>query len=185
MADSDPVLEKLRRICLALPNTKETMTWGSPHFRVGEKIFTGYGTEDDDARPDPKKVSGRHAPVESRKKALSSTEVKKRPSISAKVTLDEQAALIAADPNRFFVPPYVGSKGWVGIYMDGRLDWTMVEALVEKSFRNVAKVREVQALDSARGSQITAVPAKAPRAKKAAPRRKAAKKSARTPKGRR
>jgi len=36
-------LERLRRICLALPDTKETLTWGEPHFRVGEKIFCGFG----------------------------------------------------------------------------------------------------------------------------------------------
>jgi predicted DNA-binding protein (MmcQ/YjbR family) len=42
----DPVLEKLRAICLALPDTKQTITWGKPHFRVGEKIFAGYGAED-------------------------------------------------------------------------------------------------------------------------------------------
>ena len=36
-------LERFRKICLELPNTKETITWGEPHFRVGEKIFAGYG----------------------------------------------------------------------------------------------------------------------------------------------
>ena len=35
----------MRRICLALPDTKETPTWGQPHFRVGEKIFSGLGEE--------------------------------------------------------------------------------------------------------------------------------------------
>ena len=43
---TDP-LERLRGICLALPDTKETLTWGSPYFRVGDKIFAGYGDEDD------------------------------------------------------------------------------------------------------------------------------------------
>ena len=38
-------LKKHRTICLALPNTKETLSWGSPHFRVGEKIFSGFGEE--------------------------------------------------------------------------------------------------------------------------------------------
>ena len=42
---ADRTLEKLRAICLALPDTKETPTWGKPHFRVGEKIFCGYGEE--------------------------------------------------------------------------------------------------------------------------------------------
>jgi predicted DNA-binding protein (MmcQ/YjbR family) len=39
------VLAKMRKICLALPDTKETLTWGEPHFRVGEKIFAGCGLE--------------------------------------------------------------------------------------------------------------------------------------------
>jgi len=39
-------LERFRKICLELPNTKETITWGEPHFRVGEKIFAGYGEKD-------------------------------------------------------------------------------------------------------------------------------------------
>jgi predicted DNA-binding protein (MmcQ/YjbR family) len=38
-------LAKMREICLALPETKETPTWGKPHFRVGEKIFAGLGEE--------------------------------------------------------------------------------------------------------------------------------------------
>src|SRR5262249_41567810 len=41
----DAALAKMRRICLALPDTKETPTWGQPHFRVGEKIFAGCGAE--------------------------------------------------------------------------------------------------------------------------------------------
>lgn len=41
----DQALAKLRTICLALPNTKETLTWGKPHFRVGEKIFCGCGEQ--------------------------------------------------------------------------------------------------------------------------------------------
>ncbi len=43
------VLKKLRKIGLALPNTTETLTWGKPHFRVGEKIFCGCG--EDQGRP--------------------------------------------------------------------------------------------------------------------------------------
>jgi predicted DNA-binding protein (MmcQ/YjbR family) len=45
MAKADGILEKLRLICLALPDTKETLTWGKPHFRVGDKIFAGFGEE--------------------------------------------------------------------------------------------------------------------------------------------
>ena len=45
MAKPSPVLTKVREICLSLPDTKETPTWGQPHFRVGEKIFAGCGEE--------------------------------------------------------------------------------------------------------------------------------------------
>jgi predicted DNA-binding protein (MmcQ/YjbR family) len=42
----DRTFEKISALCLALPGTKLTMTWGSPHFRVGEKIFCGFGADD-------------------------------------------------------------------------------------------------------------------------------------------
>jgi predicted DNA-binding protein (MmcQ/YjbR family) len=45
MAKSTNALERMREICLSLPDTKETPTWGSPHFRVGEKIFAGCSEE--------------------------------------------------------------------------------------------------------------------------------------------
>jgi predicted DNA-binding protein (MmcQ/YjbR family) len=45
MARTDRVLDRLRKLCLSLPDTKETITWGTPHFRVGEKIFAGCGEE--------------------------------------------------------------------------------------------------------------------------------------------
>jgi predicted DNA-binding protein (MmcQ/YjbR family) len=45
MKPFDAALAKMRRICLTLPETKETPTWGQPHFRVGEKIFAGLGEE--------------------------------------------------------------------------------------------------------------------------------------------
>jgi predicted DNA-binding protein (MmcQ/YjbR family) len=45
-AKTDASFEKIRALCLALPDTKLTMTWGSPHFRVGEKIFCGFGADD-------------------------------------------------------------------------------------------------------------------------------------------
>ena len=45
----EQVLDELRKICLVLPQTKETVTWGKPHFRVGEKIFCG--CSEDQGRP--------------------------------------------------------------------------------------------------------------------------------------
>jgi predicted DNA-binding protein (MmcQ/YjbR family) len=64
MTEADDNLAKMRAICLALPDTSETPTWGTPHFRVGDKIFAGYGEHED------------------------------RASIGFKATKEEQAALI-------------------------------------------------------------------------------------------
>jgi predicted DNA-binding protein (MmcQ/YjbR family) len=43
MPKTDPALARMRAICLALPDTRETLTWGAPHFRVGDKIFASCG----------------------------------------------------------------------------------------------------------------------------------------------
>ena len=52
-----------------------------------------------------------------------------------------QAVLVGADPMRFFVPPYVGPKGWIGIRLDPRVDWKEVATLVERSYRLIAPKR--------------------------------------------
>ena len=52
-----------------------------------------------------------------------------------------QAILVGADPARFFVPPYVGPKGWIGIRLDARVDWKEVATLVERSYRLIAPKR--------------------------------------------
>ena len=55
--------------------------------------------------------------------------------------------LVASVPVRFFVPKYVGSKGWVGIRLDGDPDWTEVAETVEDSYRMIAPNRLVAQLD--------------------------------------
>ncbi len=60
-----------------------------------------------------------------------------------------QEALTGADPARFFRPPYVGVRGWVGVLLAGRPDWNHVAALIEEAYRAVAPVRLVRELDAA------------------------------------
>jgi predicted DNA-binding protein (MmcQ/YjbR family) len=60
-AKSDASFKKLSALCLALPDTKLTMTWGSPHFRVGEKIFCGFGVDADGAEVMSMKLAPEHA----------------------------------------------------------------------------------------------------------------------------
>lgn len=58
--------------------------------------------------------------------------------VTCKAAPGEQAILVASDPVRFFVPAYVGSKGWVGVRLDTSVDWREVAELAEDSYRLIA-----------------------------------------------
>ena len=104
-------LARLRKICLALPEGIEQETWEIPTFRVRAKIFVMYTADDD------------------------------RPAIWMKAPPGSQEILVGADPDRFFVPPYVGHKGWIGMHLDDRPNWREVATLVERSYRMTAPKR--------------------------------------------
>lgn len=59
-----------------------------------------------------------------------------------------QEALVAAEPERFFVPAYVGSKGWIGARLDAAHDWDEIAELIRDSYRMVAP-RRLAALSDA------------------------------------
>ncbi|GLW26034.1 phosphoribosylglycinamide formyltransferase [Microbispora amethystogenes] len=61
-----------------------------------------------------------------------------------------QQALVASDPERFFVPPYVGAKGWVGARLDAAQDWAEIAELLEDSYRMIAPKRLSGLLDRRR-----------------------------------
>ena len=103
--------ECLRAICLALPEAAEKEAWGDPTFRVRDKIFAM-----------EKRGDGRI-------------------SLWCKAPSGSQMILVGADPDRFFVPPYVGHKGWVGVRLDTNPDWGEVAALVRRSYLLVAPKR--------------------------------------------
>ena len=109
-------LSRLRPICLALPEAEERETWGEPTFRVRDKIFCMHRTDTGE------------------------------PALWCKAPPGSQAILVGADPRRFFVPPYVGPKGWVGVRLDGKVDWREVALLVTRSYRMTAPKRLVQKL---------------------------------------
>jgi len=54
---------------------------------------------------------------------------------------DAQVAIVEADPRRFFVPPYVGPSGWIGIYLDQSPDWGEVRELLTDGYRLIAPKR--------------------------------------------
>ena len=99
----------LRKACLKLTEAAEKETWGHPTFRVRDKIFAMFVERDNG-----------------------------RPAVTCKAPEGSQAILVGADPDRFYVPPYVGHKGWVGMYLDRDVDWKEVAVLVERSYRMTA-----------------------------------------------
>ncbi|HUP25504.1 MAG TPA: MmcQ/YjbR family DNA-binding protein [Thermoanaerobaculia bacterium] len=122
MSSQDP-LPRLRRLCLALPETSERPSHGEPTWFVRDKkVFVSYADHHHDDR-----VAFVCAAPEG-----------------------AQQALIAADPKRFFRPPYVGHRGWLGVYLDLEepVDWDVVADLVVEAYRVVAPKGLVTLLDA-------------------------------------
>ena len=104
-------LTRLRAVCLALPEAEERETWDIPTFRIRGKIFA-------------------MAPGTGRDLAF-----------WCKAPPGAQAVLVGADPDRFFVPPYLGPRGWVGTRLSPAPDWAEVAGLVRRSYALVAPKR--------------------------------------------
>lgn len=98
-------IDRLRALCLALPEAREVEAWGAPTFRV-KTIFAMYSDD------------GSHGNTEG-------------PAAWVKALQTNQDFLVGAAPNRFFVPPYVGPKGWIGVRLDdGVVDWDELKNLL-------------------------------------------------------
>jgi hypothetical protein len=111
---SDSAIEQVRAICLALPEAAEKEAWGEPTFRVRNKIFA--------------MVSNNH-----HGDGILAVWCKAPPGA--------QEVLIGADPARFYKPPYVGPSGWIGIRLEGGVDWGVVTMLIEDAYRMTAPKR--------------------------------------------
>ncbi len=117
MSQLDAAVGKLREICLALPEATEDYAGvGNPAFKVRDKIF---------AMQHPAQRPG----------------YENRPSLWCKAPRGFQEMIVENDPEHFFVPPYVGQHGWVGIFLDVDLDWTLIADLVEDSYSLTAPKR--------------------------------------------
>ena len=115
------IIERLRKICLALPEATEQEAWSEPTWRVKGKMF---------AQMDDHHHGGQHC------------------SVWLPSTLEAQEALVAADARRFFRPAYVGHKGWVGVVLDTKPDWAIVEELVREAYRRIAPPKLTAQLDA-------------------------------------
>ena len=107
-------VDRLRAICLALPGTIEKISHGEPTWHVGGRMFA--------------QLDDHHHGAD-------------RLAVWLAAALGDQEALVKSVPARFFVPPYVGHRGWVGVRIDRRPDWRDVTTLVHDAYRQVAPKR--------------------------------------------
>lgn len=116
----DP-LPRLRRLCLALPETTERLSHGEPTWFVRDrKTFVTYADHHHDDRL----------------------------GFWCAAAPGAQEALLASAPDRFFYPPYVGHRGWLGVRLDvAGIDWAELGELVADAYRVIAPKALVALLD--------------------------------------
>jgi hypothetical protein len=118
----DDILTRLREVCLDLPEVTERLSHGSPTWFVGgKKTLATY-------------VDNHHGDG--------------RLAIWCPAPPGVQRALVTEEPERFFVPAYVGHRGWLGVRLDRDLDWDEVAGIVEDAYRLVAPKKLVAELDA-------------------------------------
>jgi hypothetical protein len=121
--DADGALARVRASCLALPEVSERLSHGAPTFFVrGKKTFVMFL---DDHHGDGRLAIWCAAP----------------PGV--------QQQLVEQEPRRFFRPPYVGHRGWLGVELDVDPDWDEVAEICADAYRQVAPKALVSALDAA------------------------------------
>ena len=119
-------LDRVRAICMRFPEVTERPSHGAPTFFIrGKTAFVQFW------------VDGHHE--------------HDFPHLWCAAPPGGQEALIASDPARYFRPPYVGHRGWVGVRMDIPVDWAEIAEVCEEAYRTAAPTRLVAALDRRRG----------------------------------
>jgi len=118
-------LTRLRALCLALPEAHEVEAWGEPTFRVRNKLFAMYAS-----------ATNHHGAG--------------RPAVWVKAARVNQTLMVGAHPERFFVPPYVGTSGWVGVWLDERPSWAELATLLREAYALTAPRRLAAQLEAVR-----------------------------------
>ena len=115
-------LADVRRLALALPEATESPHFDRTSFRVRDKMFAMYSNNHHG--------DGRIAVV-------------------VKAVKEFQEVLVSADPKRFYVPPYVGHKGWVGVRLDVAVDWAELADILRDAYLMIAPPKLAAQLGSA------------------------------------
>lgn len=118
-AAGEQALTRLRAIAIALPEVGERLSHSTPTFFVRDKKVLVHLFEDHHG-------DGRLA-------------------IWCAAPPGTQGDLVEREPERFFVPPYVGHRGWLGLRLDVDPDWDEVTAILDEAYRIVAPKALVKA----------------------------------------
>lgn len=117
---TDDPLGRLRALCLSNPEVTERLSHGEPSWFIrGKKTFVSF-------------VGHHHGG---------------RPAFWCAASEGGQDVLVGAEPQRYFVPPYVGHRGWLGVYLDVDVEWDAVELIVEDAYCAVAPKQLLAHLD--------------------------------------
>lgn len=112
--------DRVRSICADLPEVTDKLSHGAPTFFVRKSFLMLW--------PD-----GHHG--------------NQFPHLWAAAPPGVLAEVVESEPDRFFKPPYVGTRGWIGLRLDGRVDWEEVAAVIEDAYRVIAPPKLVAQLD--------------------------------------
>jgi hypothetical protein len=115
-------LARLRALCMALPEVTERTSHGEPTWFVRKSFVMFADNHHDD-----------------------------RLAFWCAAPPGDQAALVASSPDRFFRPPYVGGRGWLGVWLDVAVDWDEMAEIVTDAYRTVAPKKLVSELDARLG----------------------------------
>ena len=102
-------LARLRKACLAFPDAHEVESWGAPTFRVNNKLFAMYA-----------QANNHHG--------------EGREGVWVKCTPINQSLMLGANKKKFFYPPYVGPSGWIGVYLDVRVNWKELTSILRDGY---------------------------------------------------
>jgi predicted DNA-binding protein (MmcQ/YjbR family) len=142
--DSNPAIKKLRAVCLALGAVVEKEAWGECTFRVvNGPMF---------AMTDNNHHQSGHVAVWVKAPAM------------------VQEILISSDSRRFFKPPYMGHKGWVGVRIDSKPDWEQLTEILKDGYEMSLPVRKA-ARAASRSKRVVSPVSKARRSMKPPPAR--------------
>jgi len=121
---ADDVEERVRAICLQLPEVTEKLSHGAPAFFVKKQFVMLW-------------PAGHHD--------------HHFPHLWCAAPPGAQAELVETEPDRFFRPPYVGGRGWLGVRLDGKVDWDEIAEVCADAYRTVAPKKLAALIDAGQG----------------------------------